>query len=60
MRWWYTYLIIPSNNSHLISEELAHVSEWAGEHNLRLNMEKYVEVIMHQPQKRLKIPAAYL
>ena len=52
-----TYLIIPSNNSHLISEELAHVSEWAGEHNLRLNVEKSVEVIMHQPQKRnLKFP----
>ena len=52
-----TYLIIPSNNSHLISEELARVSEWAGEHNLRLNVEKSVEVIVHQPQKRnLKFP----
>jgi len=47
-----TYLIIPSNNSHLISEELAHVSHWAGEHNLRLNVEKSVEVIVHRPQKR--------
>jgi len=36
----------------LISEELAHVSHWADEHNLRLNVEKSVEVIVHQPQKR--------
>jgi len=47
-----TYLIIPSSNSHLIPEELAHVGNWASEHNLKLNVEKSVEVIVHRPQKR--------
>jgi len=47
-----TYLIIPSSNSHLIPEELAHVGNWASEHNLKLNVEKSVEVIVHRSQKR--------
>ena len=33
-----TYLIIPSSNSHLIPEELAHVDNWASGHNLKLNV----------------------
>ena len=40
-----TYLIIPSNNSHLISEELA---QWAGEHNLRLNVCQILDYYQYQ------------
>ena len=42
------YLIVPSNASHTISEELDHISKWASSCNLKLNKQKTKEIILCQ------------
>ena len=44
-----TYLIVPSSNSHTVSLELDHISEWAQCNNLMLNTAKSMEIIIHKP-----------
>ena len=53
-----TYLIVPSINSNLISLELQHLSLWASENNLKLNVCKSCEMIVHSPhcKKQLVFP----
>ena len=47
-----TYLLVPSNNTHLIPQELKYISLWASENNLKLNDVKSQEMIVFQPHKR--------
>ena len=35
-----SYLMVPSVNSHLVAEELEHISVWAKQNNLTLNVSK--------------------
>ena len=48
-----TYLIVPSSNSHTVSLELDHISEWAQCNNLMLNTAKFMEMIIHKPGVKL-------
>ena len=48
-----TYLIVPSSNSHTVSLELEHISEWAQCNNLMLNTAKSMEMIIHEPGVKL-------
>ena len=48
-----TYLIVPSSNSHTVSLELGHISEWAQRNNLMLNTAKSMEMIIHKPGVKL-------
>ena len=48
-----TYLIVPSSNSHTVSLELDHISEWAQCNNLMLNTAKSMEMIIHKPGVKL-------
>src|SRR2546426_741941 len=41
-----TYLIVPSANSQSISAELAHISGWAEENNLKRNTSKSLEMVV--------------
>ena len=47
-----TYLLVPSTNTQLISQELQHISKWASANNLNLNKAKSQEMIVYLPQKR--------
>ena len=52
-----TYLIIPSVNSSIILEEMDHISKWAKNNNLTLNINKTMEMIVRKPRaKNLPIP----
>ena len=52
-----TYLIIPSVNSSTILEEMDHISKWARNNNLTLNINKTMEMIVRKPRaKNLPIP----
>ena len=48
-----TYLIVRSSNSHTVSLELEHISEWVQCNNLMLNTAKSVEMIIHKPGVKL-------
>ena len=37
-----TYLLVPSSNSHTVSLELEHISEWAQRNNFMLNTAKFI------------------
>ena len=51
-----TYLLVPSNNSASIPQELTHISEWALTNNLKLNPNKSSEMMFenHVKPKILK------
>ena len=51
-----SYLIVPSVNSHLVAEELEHISVWAKQNNLTLNVSKTKEMIVRRPRTKLKNP----
>ena len=48
-----TYLIVPSSNSHTVSLELDHISEWVQCNNLMLNTAKSMKMIIHKPGVKL-------
>ena len=45
-----TYLIVPSSNTGSISAELANISKWAAENNLKLNATKSKELVVTKPR----------
>ena len=51
-----SYLIVPSVNFHLVAEELEHISVWAKQNNLTLNVSKTKEMIVRRPRTKLKNP----
>ena len=54
-----SYLVVPSKNSSLIPSELDHITEWADLNNLKLNVTKTKELIVHRPRTKLSdIPPA--
>ena len=48
-----SYLIVPSINSQLVREELDHISTWASNNNLKLNVDKSKEMIIKRPQNQI-------
>ena len=52
------YLIVPSINSHLVRDELDHISSWASTNNLVLNVAKSKEMIIKCPRTRTDAPPA--
>src|SRR6218665_55246 len=42
-----TYLLVPSSNRHTVTSELNHISAWAINKNLKLNVNKSRELIIH-------------
>src|SRR6218665_374479 len=42
-----TYLLVPSSNRHTVPSELNHISAWAINNNLKLNVNKFRELIIH-------------
>src|SRR6218665_1240896 len=42
-----TYLVVPSSNRHTVPSELNHISAWATNNNLKLNVTKSRELIIH-------------
>ena len=51
-----SYLIVPSVNSHLVREELDHISCWASTNNLVLNVSKSKEMIVKRPRTKAEPP----
>ena len=51
-----SYLIVPSVNSQLVQEELDHISKWAANNNLALNVSKTKEMIVKRPHTKTDIP----
>ena len=49
-------LIVPSVNSQLVQEELDHISKWAANNNLALNVSKTKEMIVKRPHTKTDIP----
>ena len=49
-----SYLIVPSINSQLVREELDHISTWASNNNLKLNVDKSKEMIIKRPRPRTR------
>ncbi|MFZ2538227.1 MAG: reverse transcriptase family protein, partial [Oscillospiraceae bacterium] len=47
------FLLVPSINSHTIQEELDHVTIWAKNNNLSLNISKTKELIVCRPRSKL-------
>ena len=47
------YLIAPSDQAALIPAELAHIEAWAKENNLKLNILKTKEMIVHRPRVKV-------
>jgi len=46
-----TCLVAPSVNTHTIQSELDHISSWAGERNLTLNIKKTFEIIFYRQRR---------
>ncbi|MFZ2538045.1 MAG: reverse transcriptase domain-containing protein [Oscillospiraceae bacterium] len=46
-------LLVPSSNSSLVPEEISHISLWAMENNLKLNVQKTKEMIVHKPRTKI-------
>ena len=46
-----TCLVAPSINTHTIQSELDHISSWAGERNLTLNIKKTFEIIFYRQRR---------
>ena len=46
----------PIVNSHLVAEELEHISVWAKRNNLTLNVSTTKEMIVRRPRTKLKNP----
>src|SRR6218665_1246726 len=42
-----TYLLVTSSNPHTVPSELNHISAWAINNNLKLNVNKSRELIIH-------------
>ena len=55
-----SYLIVPSINSQLVREELDHISTWASNNNLMLNVDKSKEMIIKCPRTRSAAPPPLL
>ena len=55
-----SYLIVPSINSQLVREELDHISTWASNNNLKLNVDKSKEMIIKRPRTRSAAPPPLL
>ena len=55
-----SYLIVPSINSQLVREELDHISTWASNNNLKLNVDKSKEMIIKRPRTRSAAPLPLL
>ena len=53
-----SYLIVPSINSHLVRDELDHISSWASTNNLVLNVAKSKEMIVKRPRSKTDAPPA--
>ena len=51
-----SYLIVPPVNSQLVQEELDHISKWAANNNLALNVSKTKEMIVKRPHTKTDIP----
>jgi hypothetical protein len=47
-----TYLIVPASMVETREEELANISDWAVENNLKLNNSKTVEIVFRKPRNR--------
>jgi hypothetical protein len=55
-----SYLIVPSVNSKFVPEELAHISKWALDNNLTLNVAKTKEMIVRRPRgKKTSFPPEF-
>jgi len=50
------YLLVPSNNSHLIQDELCHIQTWSTANNLRLNRSKSTEMIVRSRRTKVGLP----
>ena len=50
------YLIVPSNNTSSIPNELAHLATWATSNNLQLNPSKCSELIIKKPRTHISDP----
>jgi len=55
-----TYLLVPSNNSHLIQDELDHIETWSTANNLRLNRGKSTEIVVHSRRINVCLPPPVL
>jgi Reverse transcriptase (RNA-dependent DNA polymerase) len=55
-----TYLLIPSNNSRLIQDELDHIETWSTVNNLRLNRSKSTEMVVRYRRAKFCFPPPVL
>ena len=53
-----SYLIMLSINSHLVRDEIDHISSWASTDNLVLNVAKSKEMIIKRPRTKTDAPPA--
>jgi hypothetical protein len=43
-----TYILVPASNAHTIQLELSHIARWSNTNNLKLNLSKTRELIVHK------------
>jgi hypothetical protein len=48
-----SYLVVPSNNTSLIPSEIEHIDKWSAANNLKLNVLKTKELVVHRPRTKI-------
>jgi len=50
-----SYLLVPASNIHTVNDEFDHIAQWSNSYNLKLNISKCKEMVIHSPHPSLSI-----